>query len=37
MDARVRTREIEARGFEPLAKAMRIPDKLENYATVDKV
>ena len=28
---------IEARAFEPLAKAMRIPDKLENYATVDKV
>jgi polyribonucleotide nucleotidyltransferase len=30
-------RQIESRGFEPLAKAMRIPDKLENYATVDKV
>jgi len=26
---------IEARAFEPLAKAMRIHDKLENYATVD--
>src|SRR6478736_4708390 len=30
-------RDIESRAFEPLAKAMRLPDKLENYATVDKV
>jgi polyribonucleotide nucleotidyltransferase len=30
-------REVESRAFEPLAKAMRLPDKLENYATVDKV
>ncbi len=30
-------RDIESRVFEPLAKAMRLPDKLENYATVDKV
>jgi polyribonucleotide nucleotidyltransferase len=30
-------REVESRSFEPLAKAMRLPDKLENYATVDKV
>jgi polyribonucleotide nucleotidyltransferase len=30
-------RDVESRAFEPLANAMRIPDKLENYATVDKV
>src|SRR5215831_10245073 len=30
-------RDVESRAFEPLAKAMRLPDKLENYATVDKV
>ena len=30
-------KEIERRAFEPLAKAMRMPDKLENYAAVDRV
>jgi polyribonucleotide nucleotidyltransferase len=30
-------REVEGKAFEPLATAMRIKDKLENYSTVDKV
>ncbi len=30
-------KEIESRAFGPLAKAMRIPDKLENYAAIDQV
>ena len=30
-------KEVESKAFEPLAKAMRIREKLENYATVDKV
>jgi polyribonucleotide nucleotidyltransferase len=29
--------EVESKAYEPLAAAMRIKDKLENYATVDKV
>jgi polyribonucleotide nucleotidyltransferase len=29
--------EVEGKALEPLAKAMRMADKLENYATVDKV
>jgi polyribonucleotide nucleotidyltransferase len=29
--------EVRAKAYEPLAAAMRIMDKLENYATVDKV
>ena len=31
------TREIESRAYEPLAAAMRLKDKLDNYSTVDKV
>jgi polyribonucleotide nucleotidyltransferase len=30
-------REVEGKALEPLAAAMRIKDKLENYSTVDKV
>jgi polyribonucleotide nucleotidyltransferase len=30
-------REVEGKALEPLASAMRIKDKLENYSTVDKV
>ncbi|HEX5068880.1 MAG TPA: polyribonucleotide nucleotidyltransferase [Vicinamibacterales bacterium] len=30
-------REVEEKAYMPLAEAMRIQDKLENYATVDKV
>jgi polyribonucleotide nucleotidyltransferase len=30
-------REVEERVYGPLTEAMRIPDKLENYGTVDKV
>ena len=30
------TREIESRAYEPLAAAMRLKDKLENYGSVDK-
>jgi len=30
-------REVEEKAYVPLAEAMRIQDKLENYATVDKV
>jgi polyribonucleotide nucleotidyltransferase len=29
--------DVEAKAYEPLANAMRMKDKLENYATVDKV
>ena len=36
IDARVRE-EIESRAREPLAEAMRVPDKLESYARVDGV
>ena len=30
-------REVEGKGYQPLAEAMRIRQKIENYATVDKV
>ena len=31
------TREIELRAYEPLAEAMRLKDKLDNYGSVDRV